>query len=57
MHTIGLGQYAYVPIRYHRDTHLPIRYVLGCLSIAILRVMRFDIAISVYFFNTMGKVE
>ena len=32
---IGLGRYAYVLIQYYHDTSLPMRYVLGCLSIVI----------------------
>ena len=43
--TLGLGRYAFLPIRYYHDTWVPIRYILWYLSIAILQVLRFDIPI------------
>ena len=41
-HELGLGQYAFVPIRFFNATLVPVRFVLRSSFIVILEVLRFD---------------
>ncbi len=56
-----MGRYTYLPIRYHHDTWVPIRYVLRFfLRISILQVLRFRYCyVSQFLFlvfnSSMGK--